>query len=126
MSDLKDKVLKYFIKNSPVGELQAILKDLEVMCGKDYFEKQTVRDALREWYESHRYQLKLDDGRMVMVNEMWRQDPVDDAGVQETFVYFDNKQNVKFSFDPVTGKAKVQGETNDYPEQIDDQWGAYK
>ena len=72
MSDIKDKVLKYFIKNSPVGELQAIIKDLEVLCGKEYFESPALRDSLREWYESHRMQLKLDDGRSVMVNETWR------------------------------------------------------
>jgi hypothetical protein len=51
---------------------------------------------------------------------------VDDEGTQQAFVYFDNKHNVKFSFDPITGKAKTHGETNDYPEQIDNEWGAYK
>lgn len=54
-AELKDKVLKYFIKNSPVGELQAIIKDLEVIAGAEYFSNPTVRDALREYYESHRY-----------------------------------------------------------------------
>ena len=45
---------------------------------------------------------------------------MDDAGTQETFVYYDNKEKVKFSFDPFTGIAKRQGDTNDYPESIDD------
>ena len=51
---------------------------------------------------------------------------MDDEGTQQTFVYYDNKHNIKFSFDPVTGKAKAHGDANDYPEQIDEQWGAYK
>lgn len=120
--DLKEKVLKYFVKNSPVGELQAIIKDLENISGKEVFQTENLKNALREYYEAHRMQIKLDDGRTVMVNEMWRQDPIDD----EEFVYFDSKVNVKFSFDPVTAKAKVHGETNDYPEQIDPDWGSYK
>lgn len=63
---------------------------------------------------------------MVMVNEMWRQDPIKDEDQTEEFVYFDSKVNVKFSFDPITLKTKVHGDANDYPEQIDPDWTSYK
>ena len=68
--------MKYFIKNSPVGELQDVIKNLKVISGDTYFDTGLMKESLREYYESHRIQIKLPDGRQVMVNEMWRQDPI--------------------------------------------------
>jgi hypothetical protein len=132
----QEKIIKYFIKNSPIGELQQIIQDLTILAGgEEILHRKTVRDALRQYYESHRQQIKLDDDRIVMVNEMWRQEPIKiDEGQEEDqenaktneFVYFDPKHNVKFSFDPLTLKAETHGDTNDFPEQIDQDWGSYK
>jgi hypothetical protein len=64
---------------------------------------------------------------MALVNEMWRQNPIEVEGEKtEEFVYFDQKLQVKFSFDPHTLVATIQGTESDFPEQIDAEWGEYK
>lgn len=129
MSDKhQQRVLKYFVKNAPIGENTFVLDDLKKICGEDKLNQPAIRDALREYYESHRQQIKLDDGRRVMVFEMWRQEPIknDEGEVVADFVYFDQKHGVKFSFDPYTLKAEVHGTDNDYPEQIEADWASYK
>ena len=123
--------MKYFIKSSPVGELQEVIKNLQTISGATYFDKGIMKDALREYYESHRIQIKLPDDRIVMVNEMWRQNPIQPSEENpdqepEEFVYFDAKHNVKFSFNPITLEAKDHGDQNDFPEQLDQDWAGYK
>ena len=62
-----------------------------------------------------------------MVTEIGRQNPVtDENGVVQPFVYFDSKLGVKFMFDPTTLVATVQGDVSDFPEELDENWGAYK
>ncbi len=49
-----------------------------------------MKQAIREYFEQHRQQIKLDDGRIAFVNEMWRQNPIEvEEGKVEEFVYFD-------------------------------------
>jgi hypothetical protein len=44
----QEKIIKYFIKNSPIGELQQIIQDLKVLAGgEEILHRQSVRDALR-------------------------------------------------------------------------------
>jgi hypothetical protein len=69
---MQEKIIKFFIKNSPIGELQQIIGDLKVLAGEEILATPSVREALRQYYESHRQQIKLEDGRVAMVNEMWR------------------------------------------------------
>lgn len=120
--------MKYFIKASPVGELNLVLADVMNIVDKELFEHADIKQAVREYFESHRQQIKLPDGQNALVNEMWRQNPIeatDDAKAEE-FVYFDQKLNVKFSFDPNTLQATVQGTESDFPEQLDAEWATYK
>jgi hypothetical protein len=56
------KVCKFFIKNSPVGELQDILEDISNIIGHDFLQNKDIKEALREFYESHKLHLQLDDG----------------------------------------------------------------
>ena len=77
----------------------------------------------------HKYHINLPDGRTAMVSEIGRQNPIaaeEEGEKPQNFVYFDSKLGVKFSFDPHTLVATVQGEESDFPEQLDDQWKAYK
>lgn len=85
-----------------------ILEDVCNIVDKEMLEQPDIKQAIREYFESHRQQVKLPDGQMALVNEMWRQNPivVEDAKTEE-FVYFDQKLNVKFSFDPLTLVATV-------------------
>jgi hypothetical protein len=71
----------------------------------------------------------LPDGRTALVTEIGRQNAIvsDEEGVPpQPFVYFDSKIGVKFSFDPNTLIAQVLGTDSDFPEQLDEQWAAYK
>ena len=69
----------------------------------------------------HKQHIKLPDGRLAMVTEIGRQNPMtDDAGAVQPFVYFDSKLGVKFMFDPHTLVATVHGTDSDFPEQLDE------
>ena len=47
------KIIKYFIKNSPVGEVQDVLEDIANIVGNDFLASPDVKQALREYYETH-------------------------------------------------------------------------
>jgi hypothetical protein len=72
MSGIQGKIVKYFIKSSPVGELNLVLKDVCNIVDKELIELPDIKQAIREYYETHRQQVKLPDGEMALVNEMWR------------------------------------------------------
>ena len=126
---MQAKIVKYFIKSSPVGEVNMVLNDVCNIIDKEILDNPEIHQALREYFEMHKYHVKLPDGKMAMVSQIGRQNVIeatDDGQKAENFVYFDSKLGVKFSFDPHTLIATVQGEESDYPEQLDDQWKAYK
>lgn len=45
------KVIKFFIKNSPVGEVQDILEDISLIVGNDFLQNLEIKQALQEFYE---------------------------------------------------------------------------
>lgn len=98
------KVVKYFIKSSPVGEVNMVLKDVCNIIDKEVLASDEIKQALREYFEEHRQHIKLPDGRIAMITDMGRQNPIaNEEGVTTAdFVYFDSKLGVKFSFDPST------------------------
>lgn len=52
MSSLR--VLKYFIANSPVGELSDVLEDIANIIGHDFLQQPEIKQALRDYYENHK------------------------------------------------------------------------
>ena len=71
------KVCKYFIKSSPVGELNEVLEDIgKVLGSQDFLATQEIKDSLREYYESHKLHLTLPDGQTVLVSAHGRQEPL--------------------------------------------------
>ena len=74
------KVCKYFIKSSPVGELHEVLDDVGKVLGgnnnQEFLQTPEIREALREYYESHRLHLQLANGQSVMVSGQGRQEPI--------------------------------------------------
>lgn len=50
------KVIRFFIKSAPVGEVQDVLEDLSniLNTGHDFLNDKQVKEALREYYELHR------------------------------------------------------------------------
>lgn len=106
MSAQQAKVIKYFIKNSPVGEVNLVLADVEKIVDKECLDTDEIKQALRDHFESHHFQVKLEDGRMAMVSTIGRNNGVElENGNKADFVYFDQKLGVKFSFDPRTLQA---------------------
>jgi hypothetical protein len=129
MSKTQVKVVKYFIKSSPVGEVKMVLGDVCNIIDDEILNNEDIKNALREYFESHRQHVKLPDGKIALVTEIGRQNVIEateEGGKPESFVYFDSKLGVKFSFDPLTLVATVQGSESDYPEQLDENWAEYK
>ena len=117
MSKLQCKVVKYFIKSSPVGEVNMVLKDVCNIVDKEILNNPDIQTALREYFELHKQHIKLPDGRIALVTEIGRQNPITNEGEPaQPFVYFDSKLGVKFSFDPNTLVATVIGTESDFPE----------
>ena len=124
-SKLQVKIVKYFIKSSPVGEVNMVLNDVTNIIDKEILENPDIHTALREYFEMHKQHIKLPDGRLAMVTQIGRQNPIaatEEGGKPEPFVYFDSKLGVKFSFDPSNLVATVHGTESDFPEQLDEQW----
>lgn len=78
MSKTQIKVVKYFIKSSPVAEVNMVLKDVCNIVDKEILNHEEIKQALREYFEEHRQHIKLADGRIAMVTDIGRQNPVTD------------------------------------------------
>ena len=74
MSSLR--VIKYFIKSSPVGELSDVLDDISNIIGHDFLQAPEIKQALRDYYEAHNLQLTLGNGQTVIVAGSGRQEPL--------------------------------------------------
>ena len=70
MSSLR--VVKYFIKSSPVGELSDVLEDISTIIGNDFLSNADIKQALREYYEAHKIQLSFSDGSQALVTASGR------------------------------------------------------
>ena len=128
MSNVQKKIVKYFIKSSPVAEVNMILKDLCSIIDREILDNEDIQNALKEYFELHKQHIKLPDGRIAMVTEIGRQNALEgeDGAPANPFVYFDSKLGIKFSFDPNTLQATVLGDVSDFPEELDEQWASYK
>jgi hypothetical protein len=127
MSSIQKKIVKYYIKSSPVAEVNLILKDLFNIIDRDIINNPDIQNALKEYFELHKQHIKLPDGRVAMVTEIGRQNAIEgEDGAVNPFVYFDSKLGIKFAFDPSTLQATLLGDTSDFPEELDEQWASYK
>ena len=71
------KVCKYFIKSSPVGELKEVLDDVSNVLGSsDFLSTPEIKEALREYYESHKLHLRFPNGETALVAVHGRQEPI--------------------------------------------------
>ena len=121
MSSIQKKIVKYFIKSSPVAEVNMVLNDVCNIIDREILDNDDIQNALKEYFELHKQHIKLPDGRMVMVTEIGRQNAeVSEEGASNPFVYFDAKHSVKFSFNPNTLEAKIVGDASDFPEELDE------
>ena len=53
LDDVKVRVLQYFIKNTPVGELKEVLNDLSTIMGSEAIHSDTVADLLLDSLAAH-------------------------------------------------------------------------
>ena len=72
MSNIQKKIVKYFIKSSPVGEVNMILKDLCNIIDREILANEDIKQALMEYFELHKQHIKLPDGRSALVTEIGR------------------------------------------------------
>jgi len=71
------KVCKYFIKSSPVGELDEVLEDIgKVLGNRDFQSAPEIKEALREYYETHKMILRFPSGETALVSAHGRQEPI--------------------------------------------------
>ena len=109
-SDSAIKIIKYFIKSSPVGEVKDVLDDLAIISGNSsLLQREELQLALREYFEAHGQHFFVDE-RAVLVNALGRQEAGEGEESEEPkpFVYFDPVQKVRFSVDPITSHAKIE------------------
>lgn len=66
------RVIKYFIKSSPVGELSDVLEDVSNIIGNEFLQTPEIKQALREYYEAHKIQLSFPDGTQAIVAQSGR------------------------------------------------------
>ena len=129
MTSMQRKIVKYFIKSSPVAEVNMILKDLFNIIDREIINNEDIQNALKEYFELHKQHIKLPDGRIAMVTEIGRQNAIqgeEEGSPANPFVYFDSKLGIKFSFNPETLTAQIVGQESDFPEELDEQWASYK
>ena len=48
------KIIKYFVKVSPVGEVADVLEDISTIVGTDFLNNADTKTALRDYYEAHK------------------------------------------------------------------------
>lgn len=70
------KVIKYFIKNSPVGEVKDVLDDIANIIGHEFLQQAEIKQALREYYETHLTQIGFADGKTAVIHSLGKQDPI--------------------------------------------------
>jgi hypothetical protein len=72
------KVCKYFIKSAPVGELHEVLDDIQKVLGgsADFLTAPEVKEALREYYETHKLHVTFANGETALVAPHGRQEPI--------------------------------------------------
>ena len=78
MSSLR--VIKYFIKSSPVGELSDVLEDVSNIVGNVFLQHADIKQAMREYYEAHKLQVSVSDGTQAIVAQAGRQEPIVKGG----------------------------------------------
>lgn len=102
------KALKYLIRVTPTGEMQDVLHHLATLCGSQEAMEQNadIVSQLRKWYESHRYHVKLPDGRLALVTAEGS------AGSAENgdFLYYDNYLKLTFGFNPFSLASEIVSE----------------
>ncbi len=65
----QNKVIKYFIKNAPVGELSYLLEDISGVLGsQEFLHLDDIKQALREHYEAHCQHISLNENEKVLVS----------------------------------------------------------
>ena len=98
-----------------------ILNDVCNIIDREILENEDIQQALKDYFELHKQHIKLPDGRLVMVTEIGRQNPItSEDGTTNPFVYYDAKHSVKFSFNPNTLEAQIVGDASDFPEELDE------
>jgi hypothetical protein len=117
------KVVKYFIKNAPVGEVYDVLGDVKKITGEEGVNNPEVRNAVREHLEQHHCQIDLPEGNKAMVNFCERQE---DQG--DNACYYDRQRNLKFMFDPLDASTAVmcEDQVDENAPQLDEAWANYR
>ena len=54
MTSIQKKIVKYFIKSSPVGEVNMILNDLCNIIDREILSNEDIQTALKDYFELHK------------------------------------------------------------------------
>lgn len=102
------KALKYLIRVSPTGEMQDIIHHLVTLVGSQQALESSpeIVQALKKWYEQHRYHILLPGDRVGLVTTAGA---AGDA-FNGDFIYYDNVLNITFKFNPFSLAASVVSE----------------
>lgn len=91
-----NKVIKYLLKSSPVGEVHDVIQDLSTLVGMDTLKSPEIQQALKEYFETHLQQVQVGEERCLVTPS--NSQPSED----NVFRYYDQAKNIIFSYDPYT------------------------
>ena len=105
--DIRLKVVQYLIKNTPVGEMSDVIRDIRNIVGEEAISTDSVKDAILEHYAYHGHTVEIDGLKFMVTNEGRNED-----------LFYDPKHNKFFSFDPFTLAAAVHSDCDYTPSEV--------
>lgn len=109
MEDNSIKAVKYLIKQAPAGEIQDVLQHLHTLVGSPDLINQSdqIMQALKLWFETHKYHILLPEGNKVLVTAQGCLATGEETNPMDQFKYYDDVAKVVFTFDPITQAGSV-------------------
>ncbi|CAG9323868.1 unnamed protein product [Blepharisma stoltei] len=86
-SEVKVRVIQYFLRNTPVGELKEVLNDLKVIIGEEILEQETIQDTLIECLASHGATVSINDSQAMLTLQGRAANRFTDPKLSKSFIF---------------------------------------
>lgn len=100
-------VVKYVIKNTPIGHLKETVENLKTLVGSALLENQAVLDEITLYEETHLKQMHLNEDKIIIAKQ----------NKDEEGFYHDLAKNLKIAVNPLNDNIEKISELNVDAEQ---------